>query len=75
MWRGGKGGVERTVQTNWLFLENLTKKLGESFTGKTEEKEIKQTQEMVDNEPKISIDDYVFKPNNDDNKQSRGMKF
>ena len=57
------------------FLGKLDKEAREIIAGKTEEKEIKQTQEIVDNKPKLSIDNYVFKPKNDNDNQSRGMKF
>ena len=35
----------------------------------------KEAQEIVKKKPKIRLDDYLPKTNDDDNNQSRGMKF
>ena len=62
-----------------LAIKKLKRKLshGENFS---EELNIiksldKEAQEIVKNKPKIRLDDYLPKTNDDDNNQSRGMKF
>ena len=62
-----------------LAIKKLKRKLshGENFS---EELNIiksldKEAQEIVKNKPKIRLDDYLPKTNEDDNNQSRGMKF